>query len=54
LHQTRVLTTAIVLETGKGDFGLAIALGILLLLMAYLVNLALTWIQQRGAQRMDG
>jgi tungstate transport system permease protein len=54
LHQTRVLTTAIVLETGKGDFGLAIALGILLLLMAYLVNLALTWIQQRGAWRADG
>jgi tungstate transport system permease protein len=53
LHQTRVLTTAIVLETGKGDFGLAIALGILLLLLAYLVNLALTWIQQRGAQRAD-
>lgn len=48
-HQTRVLTTAIVLETGKGEFGPAIALGVLLLLLAYLVNLALTWIQQRGA-----
>ncbi len=46
-HQTRVLTTAIVLETGKGEFERAIALGILLLLLAYLVNLALTWIQQR-------
>ena len=48
LHQTRVLTTAIVLETGKGEFALAIALGFILLLLAYLVNLALTWIQQRG------
>jgi tungstate transport system permease protein len=42
-----VLTTAIVLETGKGEFERAIALGLLLLLLAYLVNLALTWIQQR-------
>ena len=47
-HQTRVLTTAIVLETSKGEFGLAIALGLLLLLLAYLVNLSLTWIQQRS------
>jgi tungstate transport system permease protein len=49
-HQTRVLTTATVLETGKGEFALAIALGLILLLLAYLVNLALTWIQQRGAK----
>jgi len=48
--QTRVLTTAIVLETGKGEFAMAIALGFILLLLAYLVNLALTWIQQRGAR----
>jgi tungstate transport system permease protein len=47
-YQTRVLTTAIVLETGKGEFQTAIALGILLLLIAYLVNLGLTLIQQRG------
>jgi tungstate transport system permease protein len=49
-HQTRVLTTATVLETGKGEFATAIALGFILLLLAYLVNLGLTWIQQRGAQ----
>jgi len=49
--QTRVLTTAIVLETGKGQFANAIALSILLLLLAYLVNLGLTWIQQRGARK---
>lgn len=48
--QTRVLTTAIVLETNKGDFGMAIALSILLLVLAFLVNLALTWIQQRGSR----
>ena len=46
-HQTRVLTTAIVLETSKGEFARAIALGLLLLFLAYLVNLALTWIQQK-------
>lgn len=49
-HQTRVLTTAIVLETGKGEFSNAIALSVLLLLLAYLVNLSLTIIQQRGAR----
>jgi len=48
--QTRVLTTAIVLETSKGEFAAAIALSLLLLLLAYLVNLALTWFQQRGAR----
>lgn len=50
-YQTRVLTTAIVLETGKGEFDVAIRLGLLLLLITFLVNLALTWIQQRGARR---
>jgi tungstate transport system permease protein len=48
--QTRVLTTATVLETSRGEFGMAIALGLILLLLAYLVNLALTGIQQRGAR----
>jgi tungstate transport system permease protein len=47
-HQTRVLTTAIVLETSKGNFGPAVALGVLLLVIAFLVNAGLTWIQQRG------
>lgn len=50
-HQTRVLTTAIVLESSKGEFAPAIALGVLLLLLAYLVNLALTWIQQQGVKK---
>jgi len=48
--QTRVLTTAIVLETGKGNFDRAIALSILLLTMTFLVNLALTHLQQRSAK----
>lgn len=47
-YQTRVLTTAIVLETGKGNFGLALGLGGLLLLITFLVNWGLTDIQQRG------
>ena len=49
--QTRVLTTAIVLETGKGEFGQALALSTLLLILTYLINLALTWIQQRGSKK---
>jgi tungstate transport system permease protein len=49
--QTRVLTTAIVLETGKGEFAHALALSTLLLVLTYMINLALTWIQQRGAKR---
>lgn len=47
--QTRTLTTAMVLETGKGNFDVAIALAILLLVLIFLVNWALTAIQQRGA-----
>ena len=46
--QTRVLTTATVLETSKGNFDLAIALGVILLVLAFTVNYLLTWIQQRG------
>ena len=44
---TRVLTTATVLETSKGNFDVAIALSVILLLITFLVNWALTWIQQR-------
>jgi tungstate transport system permease protein len=49
-YQTRVLTTAIVLETGKGNFETAIGLGLLLLAITFLINWALTWIQQKGAR----
>jgi tungstate transport system permease protein len=50
-YHTRVLTTAIVLETGKGEFAIAIALSALLLFLAYLVNMALTLFQQRESNR---
>jgi tungstate transport system permease protein len=48
--QTRVLTTAIVLETSKGEFERAIVLSVLLLAITFLINWALTWIQQRGKE----
>jgi tungstate transport system permease protein len=44
--QTRTLTTAMVLETGKGEFGVAIALSLWLMLLVFGVNWALTTIQQ--------
>jgi len=44
--QTRVLTTATVLETSMGNFGTAIALGVILLTLAFGVNFVLTRIQQ--------
>jgi tungstate transport system permease protein len=46
--QTRTLTTAMVLETGKGNFEVAIALSILLLALVFGINWALTAVQQRG------
>lgn len=46
--QTRVLTTATVLETSKGNFDVAIALSVILLVLTFVVNWALTWVQQRG------
>jgi tungstate transport system permease protein len=48
LGQTRVLTTATVLETGKGNFEIAIALSLILMALVFAVNYLLTWIQQRG------
>jgi len=48
LGQTRVLTTATVLETGKGNFDVAIALSVILLALVFGVTYLLTWIQQRG------
>jgi len=44
---TRVLTTAIVMETRMGNLDMAIALGIILLLLVFGVNFALTVIQQK-------
>jgi len=50
---TRVLTTATVLETGKGNFDVAIALSVILLALTFLVNWGLTAIQQRGVSQFD-
>jgi len=47
-HRTRVLTTAILLETRKGNFDLASALGIILLTISFLVNLAMLLLQGRS------
>ena len=49
--QTRVLTTATVMETGKGNFDVAIALSLILLVLAFGVNYLLTVIQQRERPR---
>jgi tungstate transport system permease protein len=45
--ETRVLTTATVLEVGRGNFDIAVALTVVLLLLTYAVNLMLTLLQQR-------
>ncbi|MEP2782548.1 MAG: ABC transporter permease [Pseudoruegeria sp.] len=51
-HHTRVLTTAIALETGKGDFALALGLGFVLIFIAIVLNLTIHIVgrTERGAQ----
>lgn len=49
--QTRVLTTATVMEVSKGNFDVAIALGTILLILAYSVTFVLTIVQQRGGNK---
>ena len=49
--ETRVLTTATVLETGKGNFEIAIALSLILLALTFAINFLLTRIQQREQLR---
>jgi tungstate transport system permease protein len=48
---TRVLTTAIVMETSRGNFDVAVALGIILFLLAFSITLTLTAVQQRERRR---
>jgi tungstate transport system permease protein len=48
---TRVMTTTIALETDKGDFELAIALGIILLLISFGINVGLRFFQRVGRVR---
>jgi tungstate transport system permease protein len=45
--QTRTITTAIALETNKGEFAMGIALGLLLLLIAFGVNLSVSFLRKR-------
>jgi len=47
-YATRTMTTAIALETSKGDFAQGIALGLVLLLMAFVINAALAFFRRRG------
>lgn len=44
---TRTITTAITLETGKGDFALGIALGVILLVISFALNLSLSFLRRR-------
>jgi len=48
---TRVMTTTIALETDKGNFELALALGIILLIISLLINIGLHLIQRKGIVR---
>ena len=50
-HSTRVLTTAIVLETSKGEFSLAMALGLILLGLSFVANVAMLRLQGRTLDR---
>lgn len=49
-HVTRTMTTAIALETSKGNIALALALGILLLAIAFAVNASLIWVQRLASR----
>ena len=44
---TRTMTTAIALETSKGEFSLGVALGIILMSTALVINIFLSLLQQR-------
>lgn len=49
-HSTRVMTTAIVLEARKGNFGIALALGFILIGLSFVINNGLTALQQSGGR----
>jgi ABC-type tungstate transport system substrate-binding protein len=51
---TRVMTTAIALETSKGDLPLALALGVVLLGVVGVVNLVIAALQWRGGAALRG
>ena len=45
--ETRTFTTSIVLQTRMGEFGMAIALGVILILISFIVNYGMTRLQSR-------
>ncbi len=47
-YKTRVMTTAIMLETNKGNFAFAVALGVVLLLISFLINALALTLEERG------
>jgi tungstate transport system permease protein len=47
-YQTRILTTATVLETSRGEFEKAMALGIILLILSFAINYTITAFQERS------
>ena len=49
-YHTRTITTAISLETGKGEFETGIALGLVLFIVALMVNIALSMLKRRWTQ----
>ena len=53
LHYTRNIPTAIALETSKGEFSQGIALGIILVLMAFLLTIILHYVQGKGTLAHD-
>ena len=46
-YDTRTITTAIALETGKGQFADGIALGLVLIAIAFIVNLSLSFLRKQ-------
>jgi tungstate transport system permease protein len=46
-NYTRTMTTAIAMETGKGEFALGLSLGLILMTVALIVNMFLNFLQQR-------
>lgn len=53
-YKTRVMTTAIMLETNKGNFEFAVALGIVLLLISFIINSAAISLSERQVRRGEG
>ena len=49
-YHTRTITTAISLETGKGEFVTGIALGLVLFAVALMVNISLTILKRKWVQ----